>query len=289
MRWSGVILLVLFASLLCFFSIGIAEEQKRQNNTGDQEVGQSLEMGDPQLNTLWVDEQNGQYLPLEAVFNDESGLPLTLGEIIDKPTLLLPIYFYCPSSCSLNLMNLANSVKRSSLKPGKDFKIIAFSFNEEEDEENARVAKRNYLRLLPDDFPEDNWKFLTGSKENIDKVTEAIGYQFKPIEDGTFIHPSALVVAAEDGMIIKYVYGSFVTGDVDMAILEAQKGTPGVSVKRLLAYCFNYDPEKSRTFFQNVKIGGLIGFGVLGLLFFAYVRKAGKNKNSSSKRSQHEH
>ena len=289
MRWSGVLLLVLFVSLLCFSSISTAEEQKKQNNTGEQEVGHSLEMGDPQLNTLWVDEQNGQYLPLEAVFNDENGLSLTLGEIIDKPTLLLPIYFYCPSSCSLNLMNLANSVKRSSLKPGKDFKIIAFSFNEEEDEENARVAKRNYLRLLPDDFSEDNWKFLTGSKENIDKVTEAIGYQFKPIEDGTFIHPSALVVAAEDGMIIKYVYGSFVTGDVDMAILEAQKGTPGVSVKRLLAYCFNYDPEKSRTFFQNVKIGGLIGFGMLGLLFFAYVRKAGKNKNSSSKRSQHEH
>ena len=75
-----------------------------------------------------------------------------------------------------------------------------------------------------------------------------------------------------------------------MAVLEAQRGTPGISVKRLLAYCFNYDPEKSRNFFENVKIGALVGFGVLGLLFVAYVRKAGKKKNSSSKRSlQQEH
>lgn len=286
---GGITFLIMLLTMLCLFSLGIAEEQKKADDTSDLVVGQSLEMGDPQLNTLWVDEQNGEYLPLDAVFTDEEGKSLTLGEIIDKPTLLLPIYFYCPSSCSLNLMNLANSVKRSSLKPGEDFKIIAFSFNEEEDQENARVAKRNYLRLLPDDFPAEEWKFLTGSKESIDKVTRAIGYQYKEIEDGTFIHPSALVVVAEDGMIIKYVYGSFVTGDVDMAILEAEKGTPGVSVKRLLAYCFNYDPEKSRTFFQNVKIGGIIGFGVLGLLFFAYVRKAGKKKNSSSKRSKQEH
>lgn len=274
-------------SLTLLFSLAthnVAAEQNQENN--GMEVAQSLELGDPQLNTMWVDEQSGQYLPLDIVFKDSQGELMTLGEIIDKPTIVLPIYFHCPGSCGLNLMNLANSVKRSRLEPGKDFKIIAFSFDESENEDNARVAKRNYLRLLADDFPADDWKFLTGTKESIDKVTKAIGYQFKPIEDGTFIHPTALAVTAPDGMIIKYVYGSFLTGDLDMAVLEAQQGMPGISVKRLLAYCFNYDPQRSRTFFENVKIGALFGFGVLGLLFVAYVRKAGKHKNSSSKRSQ---
>ena len=265
---------------IAFISTAFAIEEK-VNDGGSVSLG--LEVGAPELDVMWVDEKNGSFIPLEAVFNDEEGRSMTLGSVIDRPTRLLPVYFYCPSSCSLNLVNLATALKRSNLDPGKDFKIIAFSFNENEDSENARIAKRNYLRLLPDKFPKENWKFLTGSKTNIDALTQAIGYSFKPLEDGTYIHPSALVAVAEDGMIIKYVYGTFVSGDVDMAISEAQKGTPGLSVKRFLDYCFNYDPEKSRSFFQNMKLGALLVFAAMGVLFFFYVRKVGKNKNGSFK------
>jgi protein SCO1/2 len=269
--------------LIGYAHSGIATESGGVTSSQQLESGvaNSLEVGDPELDVLWIDEKNGEYIPLETVFNDEEGNSLSLDSIIDKPTVILPVYFYCPSSCSLNLVNLANAVKRSNLNPGKDFNIIAYSFNENEDSENARIAKRNYMRLLPKDFPQENWKFLTGSKSSIDALTQAIGYQYKPLGDGTYIHPSALVVVAEDGMIIKYVYGSFVTGDVDIAISEAQRGTPGISVKRFLAYCFNYDPTKSRSFFQNMKIGALIVFGVLGLLFFMYVRKSDRNKKGS--------
>ncbi len=246
----------------------------------------SLQAGDPQINLLWVEEKNGEFLPLETVFQDETGRSVTLAELIDRPTILLPVYFYCPGSCSLNLANLATSVSRSRLKPGKDFGVIAFSFDEKENADNARVAKRNYLRLLPDDFPENKWKFLTGSKESIEAVTDAIGYAYKPQEDGTFIHPSALAVIAADGMIIKYVYGKFSTGDVDMAISEARSGQPAMSVKRFLEYCINYVPLKSQSFYQTVKISVLLGFAVFGTLFILYVRKSGKNKSRSSNEHQ---
>lgn len=258
------------------------------DTVGSGEVGESKKyrMGDPELDVLWITEKNGGSLPLDAVFNDENGNPVSLGEIIDRPTLVLPIYFYCPSSCSLNLVNLANAIKRSNLKPGKDFKVIAFSFNELENEENARIAKRNYLRLLPKDFPDEHWKFLTGTRESIVAVTDSIGYKFSPQKDGTFIHPSALVVAAQDGMIIKYVYGAFPTGDVDIAIAEARKGTPTSSIKRFLGYCFNYDPQKSRSFFQNLKITVLIGFALLGALFFLYLKRSGKKRDTSTDEHQ---
>lgn len=281
MRVVGILFLFLLYFNSALASFAAAAGENNVDTIPVEKNEQSFEVGDPQLNTLWVDEHNGEYIPLDADFIDEDGNLTTLGEIIDRPTVILPVYFYCPSSCSLNLVNLATAVKRSRLNPGKDFKIIAFSFNEEEDESNARVAKRNYMRLLPDTFPRENWKFLTGSKQSIEQVTKAIGYQFKPLNDGTFIHPSALVVVAKDGMIIKYVYGTFVPGDVDIAISEAEKGTPGISVKRFLSYCFNYDPTKSRSFFNNMKIGALIVFGVLGLLFFIYVRKSDRNKKGS--------
>lgn len=272
---------------LVFFSNGYAfGESNDTNSNGEVEEEKTYKMGDPELDVLWITEKNGNLLPLDTVFNDEDGNPVSLGEIIDKPTLILPIYFYCPSSCSLNLVNLATAIKRSNLRPGKDFKIIAFSFNELENHENAKIAKRNYLRLLPKDFSGEDWKFLTGTKENIVSVTDSIGYKFSPQKDGTFIHPSAMVVAASDGMIIKYVYGSFLPGDVDMAITEAQSGKPAMSVRRFLSYCFNYDPQKSRSFFQNLKISVLISFAVLGVLFFFYLKRSGRKRDASTDEHQ---
>lgn len=277
--------LFLYRVLILFISaaaILLAQTAAAEMNKSVAAGEKTFAIGNPQLNQLWVDEQNGKYIPLEAVFRDENGTPVTLGELVDKPTLILPVYFYCPSSCSLNLVNLATAIKRSRLNPGEDYEVIAFSFNEEENDENARIAKRNYLRLLPKDFPEDKWKFLTGSKQNIDAVTKAIGYSYQPMDDGTYIHPSAMVAVAADGMIIKYIYGTFVTGDVDMAISEAQTGTPAMSVRRFLNYCFNYDPLKSRTFFNYAKIAVLAGMALGGLIFFFYVRRVDKKKKGSS-------
>ena len=217
---------------------------------------------------IWVDEQTGAFLPLDLSFTDENGNDVTLGSLIDKPTILLPIYFYCPNSCSTNLANLASAMNRMKMTPGKDYRAVALSFNEKDTTKDARDAKGNYTNLLYDGFPSDQWSFLTGSKEDISKVLDMIGYTYKPIDDGTFIHPSALVTVAENGMVIKYVYGNFIPGDVEMALAEAESGVPALSVKRLLNFCFNYDPDKNKTLFQVVKVLVLIIFGALVALFF---------------------
>jgi protein SCO1/2 len=240
-------------------------------------------VGDPALDVLWVDEQNGKYLPLDSSFLDETGKRVRLGDLIDKPTLLLPVYFHCPNSCALNLSHLTDAVNRSTFTAGKDFNIIALSFNHQDDPAKAQAAKRNYLPLLPETFPKESWAFLTGSKEAILTLTSSIGYRFDEREDGTFIHPSALVAVAADGMIIKYVYGTFISGDVDMAISEAQKGRPALSVRRFLDYCFNYAPEKTRAFFTNIKLVVLVGFVFAGGLFVFFLRRQDRKGQGGNK------
>ncbi|MEJ2058373.1 MAG: hypothetical protein P8X39_11100 [Desulfofustis sp.] len=68
--------------------------------------------------------------------------------------------------------------------------------------------------------------------------------------------------------MIKYVYGKFIPGDVEIALTEAARGVPATSIKRLLDYCFNYDPDANKGFFQGVKIAVLALFGALILFFF---------------------
>lgn len=228
----------------------------------------------------WIEEKTGQFLPLDLEFKDDSGKTIVLGDFIDKPTILLPIYFYCPNICSSNLANLAVALNSLSFVPGKDYKVVALSFNEAENYEAAARAKKNYLKLVSDDFPPNQWLFLTGGKDEIEKATTAVGFRFQKIDDETFIHPAALMVVDGDGQIIRYVYGSFLAGDIDMALSDAMSGTPSLSVKRLLGFCFNYDPDKNKSIFQWVKLGVLVALGALVIIVLFFFKKKGRNQTT---------
>jgi len=77
---------------------------------------------------------------------------------------------------------------------------------------------------------------------------DAIGFKFRR-EGNDFIHGVVVVVVSPDGKIIRYIYGTRILPfDITMAITEAQKGLPGLSVKRVLNYCFSYDPSGKNMF-----------------------------------------
>lgn len=244
-----------------------------------EQTKQVLEVGKAD-SVQWIEEKTGQYLPLDLEFTDEKGKNVRLGDIIDRPTIFLPIYFYCPNVCSKNLANLAIALPSLSPTPDKDYRVIALSFNEAESFKDAARAKKNYLKIVGDDFPVDGWRFLTGNQSAIKAATDAVGFRFKKIDDETFIHPAALMTIAEDGKIIRYVYGSFLAGDIDMGLADAKSGRPSLSVKRLLGFCFNYDPDKNKSVFQLVKIGVMLFFIlILVFVFFYFRRKRPKIQN----------
>jgi len=226
----------------------------------------------------WIDEKTGDYVPLHIEFVADDGRKVTLGSIIDRPTIILPIYFYCPAICSQNLANLAVALSSTSFLAGRDFRVIALSFNEKENFEVARRAKENYLKIAGEKFPASDWFFLTGKKNDIKAVTDSLGFRFKRMDDTTFIHASALIIVSGNGRIIRYVYGSFLAGDIDMALLDAQKGHPSLSVKRLLAFCFNYDPDTNKPLFQIVKVTVLALFALILGFIFIYFRKRTKRR-----------
>lgn len=212
----------------------------------------------------WLQEKTGDHLPLDARFNNEKGETVTLRQLIDRPTLLLPVYYTCPNVCSIDQANLAGSLRRSRTPYGS-FRVISLSFNEQENPHAAALVKPNYLQILPKEFSPDDWTFLTGDSGAIREVTQAIGYSFKRRGD-VFLHPTALVVLDKTGRIIKYVYGSFITGDIDLALAEAAKGTPAGSIRRLIAFCFPADPHLNKLVLNLMRAGVALIFFIGGIL-----------------------
>ncbi len=229
-----------------------------------------------------VDERLGQFIDFSVQFRDENNRPVDLKKIFDKPVVLLPVYFMCTSVCNFLQANLANVLNLTHEIPGKDFNVITVSFSDDEDHTHASTSKRNYANLIKREMNPDNWYYLTGDRENILRLTQSLGYYFVKQKRNFYIHPSVLLVLARDGKIIRYLYGpDFLPFDVGMALGEARKGEPGISIKRgVLSFCFDYDPENKTYVFKMFRITGtaililLLGF----VLFLILPSRSGKRR-----------
>ncbi len=204
-----------------------------------------------------LEEKLGQSLPAGAVFVSENGKRADLKSLIDKPTIIAPVYFGCTHECPLLLSGVARALgKLELLQPGRDFQVVALSFDEHDTPVVARDRKNNYVKAVGRPFPAEAWKFLTGDAENIRKFTDAIGFRFQ--RDGhDFSHPITLVVVSKDGKIVRYLEGtSFLPFEVTMALTEAAEGRVGTTTQKVLQYCFSYDPLKKSYVFNILRITG---------------------------------
>lgn len=221
-------------------------------------------------------EHLGDTLPLNTLFFNESDDTVTLGSLIDKPTILSFVYFDCPGMCSPLLSGVSDVVSKLDMELGKDYQVITISFNTKDTPQKAKQKKQNFVNKISKDHRE-YWMYLTGSQESINRVTEAAGFKYKP-QGVDFSHASAIILISPGGKITRYLYGvTFLPFDLKMAIIESQKGTPRPTINRILEYCFAYNPESRSYGFQVLKIVGSIVIFILAILFIVLLIR-GRNK-----------
>ncbi len=265
-----------------------SEENMKSHGSHDHEkMIMAAKKEEPELSqVVKVEERLGEYAALDTIFKDAMGRPVKFESVFDKPVVVLPVYFMCTSICNFLQADLANALNFVDQIPGEEFNIVTLSFADDEDHTHAHTSKRNYTNLLTRKFPLENWYYLTGDTDNIRKLTESLGYYFIKKKKHFYIHPSVLVVLAKDGKVIRYLYGpNFLPFDLGMALSEANKGEPGLSIKRgVLSFCFDYDPQNKTYVFKLFRITGtailvlLAGF----ILFLVYPSKKRQAKKDTT-------
>jgi protein SCO1/2 len=227
---------------------------------------------------MGIDQNLGQYVPLDLTFNDETGHPVMLRQLIQKPTILAFVYYHCPNVCSLLLQNLADVLNKLPGEPGKEYTVLSVSFDETEKPSLALQKKKTYLKLIEKPFPEDAWRFLTGDKENIHKLTDAVGFHFKRVGDD-FEHPVALIILAPDGKIVRYMYGADpLPFDLKLALVEASQGRIGPAISKIARFCFSYDPKGRKLVFNMLKVTGIVTL-LFALSFVVFLLFKGKRQH----------
>jgi protein SCO1/2 len=226
-----------------------------------------------------IDEKSGTVIPEGLRFFDEYGKTVFLTELINKPTIISLVYYRCPGICSPLLTGLSKTVSRMDIEAGKDFNIVTISFDTAENYLVASEKKRNYLDNMDKKLPADSWRFLTGDKENVSKITDALGFRYQP--QGTdFMHAAAIMVLSKDGKIIRYLYGTeFLPLDLKLAVIEASEGRTGSSINKFLKLCYSYDPE-GRKYVLNVT--RIAGSGIILILTFFFAFLIAKKKTNKT-------
>jgi protein SCO1/2 len=188
-------------------------------------------------------------LPLHAKFRDEYGQEVTLGRYFgSKPVLLAPVYYRCPMLCTQIMSGLEGALRAVSLDPGKDFEIVAFSFDPKDSPETALAKKEMYMKRYRRPGTKNGWHFLTGGEAEIKALTDALGYgvRYDPRTD-QYAHASGVMIATPQGRLSRYYYGvEYSPRDLRLGLVEASANKIGNPVDALLLYCFHYDPATGR-------------------------------------------
>jgi protein SCO1/2 len=228
-----------------------------------------------------VNEHLGRKVGLDLGFVDELGQPISLRSLIDRPTILTLNYFRCTGICSPLLNGVIDAVNSVPQEPGKEFRVLTVSFDENDEPEVARKKGENILKQLKRPCPPSAWRLLTGKAPEIAALTGAVGFEFKKV-GREFAHPGVIVILSPEGVITRYMYGiTFPRADVQMALIEAAKGEARPTVVKALQFCLVFDVQSREAVFRLTRIvGGIIV--LVGLGFMAALTRRGRPEETKT-------
>ena len=226
-----------------------------------------------ELDGIGVDEHLNQSVDLSLEFTNERGYEQPLKDFFHagRPVLLNLVYYTCPMLCSLILNGQTETLRQIPWTPGDQFEVVTISINPGETFDLAQQKKAVYLSSYGKPAP--GWHFLTDYHNNTKRLAAQLGDKYRWDERGQqFAHTAVIFVLSPTGKICRYLYGiKYKARDVRLALTEASDNQAGLSVDRLLLFCFHYDPAaRSYVMFATnfMRGGGIVC--VLLISFFLY-------------------
>ena len=232
-------------------------------------AGRSADPRPPMLRDVGIDQRLGQGLPLDAIFQDELGRTVRLGQYFgEKPVVLVLAYYNCPMLCTEVFNGLVSALRVLSFDAGREFQVVAVSFDPRDRPSDAAAKKRAYLAAYGRPGAAAGWHFLAGSQASIERVTEAVGFHYRYDETlGQFAHASAIYVATPRGELSRYFSGiEYAPRDLRLALVEASESRIGSPIDFVLLYCYHYDPKLARysaAVLNIVRFGGVATVALL--------------------------
>ena len=207
---------------------------------------------------IGIEEHLDEYVPEDIYIINQDGDTVTMGSIINKPTIVSLVYYRCPGICSPLMNGIAEVIQKSDMKIGEDYQVFTISFDTRETTVLAKRKRINYLSQIDKPEAGNGWFFFTGDSTNIARLTDVTGFRYKQ-SGNDFTHAASLIVLSPKGKITRYLNGiQFLPFEFKMAIVEASKGQSGPTINKILQFCYSYDPKGQQYVLNITRVSGII-------------------------------
>jgi protein SCO1 len=226
------------------------------------------------LAQMKIEQKLGSQVPAEATFKDENGKQIKFASLLGhRPVVLLPMFYLCRGVCGKEADNLMKTIARLEDKQvGRDYDVVFLSINPKETPELAMNKKTSLLKVMKGEFNQEGYHFLTGTMEEIRKVTDAVGFGFAydPI-DGRINHPAGLMILTPAGRVTEYILGAEYPKPIFKdALALAEQNKIGKKAEVILLGCVMIDPVTGQRSIVIENVIRLIA-GVFALGLFAWI------------------
>lgn len=204
---------------------------------------------DAALKEVRLDQRLGNQVPFDVMFRDEEGRQVRFGDYFGKkPIALVMIQFRCTMLCTEEMNVLMESMRELKFTPGKEFDLLIVSIDPREDPELSMGKKISYLAEYGRPEAASGWHWLTGSKKDIDRLAEAVGYHYVyDAKTDQYAHPDGVILITPEGKIARYfVRLEYPARDLRLGLVEASRNKIGTPLDAIALLCYHYNPVTGR-------------------------------------------
>ncbi len=181
-------------------------------------------------------------LPLTVRATDSNGRQHTLGDLIDRPTVLVFADYTCRTLCGPTVAFVASALEKSGLRPGDQFQFLVIGLDPKDSTTEAIRMRRAHIG--PGSPLDGATEFVTADQAAVHELTAALGYRYHyDAESDTYVHPAAAYVLRTDGRVSRILTGIGLSdADMRLALVEASAGKVGTLRDRVRLLCSAFDP-----------------------------------------------
>ena len=280
----------LIRSILCLFALTITSSPILAQVATDPNIKVRDKMATPQtpdevIKRVGFDQKLNAQVPLNAVFRDENGKEVRLGQYFgEKPVMMMLIQYRCTMLCSHQMNAMMQSLKKLQFDIGKQFTLLIVSIDARETPELAAGKKKSYVEEYGRLGAADGWHFLTGKQESIDQLADSIGFHYVyDRKTDQFAHPDGITILTPEGKAARYFFRlEYPARDLRYGLIEAASHKIGTPLDYLSLLCYHYNPTTGKYSVGVWKVMRLMGlivvFGGLAWIAASLLRERRQGK-----------
>jgi protein SCO1/2 len=212
----------------------------------------------------------------DHVFINAEGEQVKLSDFRGKPLVISMVYTSCYQICPMTTRHLSKVVEKARDALGDDaFSVAVIGFDTRFDTPDAMQYFANKQGIS-----NKNWSLLSNAEQDLDALSEDIGFLYYPSSNG-FDHLIQATVIDADGKVYRQVYGQvFDTPLLVEPLIELVLDRPKPAQSfisslgdKIKLFCTTYDPHSDGYYFDySFFVEIFVGITVI-FFFLMFIRR----------------